>query len=230
MWISITQQQSRARRLREMLHLYPVGDAVGGGACGVLQTDDGRHHHVIRAAHQGSHKSEVAALLQLDSSLHGTLAMQQSAGKLCEQGVRGHAPHPQSGGAARALEAAAAGSALVLADQHDNVQACCTWDQAASVGSGKALTWAPDHPPLRRGGWREPARPSGRLPCGLNSEQHTAPSATPPVQQLLLAAAGRPEVRGKVTVTRTGNFMDTRCATFSMPDSRLPCKLYTGCL
>ena len=97
-----THQQSQAGRLGEVAHLYPVSDAVGGGACGVLQTDDGRHHHVVRAAHQGSHQSEAAVPLQPEAaaslqpeaaaslqpdSVLGTLAMQQSAGKPVRAGA-----------------------------------------------------------------------------------------------------------------------------------------------
>lgn len=95
MGISIMQQQSQACRLGEgggggegVVHLDPVGDAVGGGACGVLQTDDGRHHHVIRAAHQGSHKSGPAALLQPESVFWQSCQAAERWQTLCKQGHR----------------------------------------------------------------------------------------------------------------------------------------------
>ena len=53
----------------------------------------------------------------------------------------GHERLRRSEGAARAPEAAAAGSALVQAKQHGVVQACCTHEQAAGVGSGKPTAW-----------------------------------------------------------------------------------------
>ena len=123
------------------------------GSCRLMMAattmSSGLHTRGATSQRQQPHSSQTACLALLSCSR----ALAKLA-TLCEQGHPRFTLHIsrkeqplQSEGAARVPEAAAAGSALVQATQHDLEQACATWGRAASIASGKRIAWHLHGPP-----------------------------------------------------------------------------------